>query len=228
MTGDRGPLPVTEGMVEAAAKALHFNQYGKHGVPWADIETGDYKDYWRTKARAALNAARTVDPAAQEGIVLLDVDGVVACGRPARSCRPRPGIRDLVDVLTCAGHEVVLWSAGGAEHARAVAARIGIHGAVRRFHAKPDYPMTEEAALAVIGARPVLQVDDDRGERVADWPFMQIEGWYGPDPAAQEVERLREALRKIASEKPDTLSWRHRKAQEIARSALRTTEARAL
>lgn len=113
--------------------------------------------------------------------VLLDVDGVVACGRSVPRCRPRPGIRDLVDVLTCLGHEVVLWSGGGAEHAEEVAQAVGIHGAVRRFYSKPRYPMTEEAALATVGERPALQVDDDPCERVGDWPFFLIEGWYGTD-----------------------------------------------
>jgi agmatine/peptidylarginine deiminase len=33
-------------------------------------------------------------------------------------------------------------------------------------------PMTEFEALRIIGARPALQIDNERDQRIADWPFM--------------------------------------------------------
>lgn len=104
--------------------------------------------------------------------VLLDVDGIVNLVGPGAPIRP--GLVLLCDMLTCLGYELRLWSAGGAAHARSEAERAGIHGSVTAYFDKAEYPMSEQAALAILGRRPALQVDDDPTERVADWPFMLL------------------------------------------------------
>ena len=51
-----------------------------------------------------------------------------------------------------------------------------------------DYPMQEDAALAILGERPALQIDDDATERVADWPFA-IAGSAWDSLATERAER---------------------------------------
>lgn len=100
----------------------------------------------------------------------MDVDGVLHNGT-ARMI-PRPQMQLILDTLACLGFEVVAWSAGGGEWARDVVCRHGWHGVITRFLSKPDYPMDEGVALELVGAVPVLQIDDDALERVGSWPFM--------------------------------------------------------
>jgi len=102
--------------------------------------------------------------------VLLDVDGVCV----DYYGRPMPGIERLVEVLRLLGFEIVLWSGGGAVYARKVAAALGFLTDVKRCYDKPDYPIQFDAALALLGRPPALQVDDDPTERVGDWPFLLV------------------------------------------------------
>lgn len=81
-----------------------------------------------------------------------------------------PGIQRLLGTLQLLGFEIRIWSAGGAERAQHVAASLGIPEA--KCYSKPEYPIQPEAALALLGDVPALQMDDDPTERVADWPFM--------------------------------------------------------
>lgn len=100
--------------------------------------------------------------------VLLDVDGVCVDYNGA----PMPGIGRLVKTFEALGYAVVLWSAGGRNYCWEAAARCGFKP-VNAF-TKPDYPIQEAAALALLKHPPVLQLDDDPTERVADWPFMEV------------------------------------------------------
>lgn len=112
-------------------------------------------------------------------LVVLDVDGTITNGRIASRARPRPGIGLLFLVLRALDFEVVAWSAGGMAHARSSCAHVGLP--VHRAMAKPPYPITEAAAIAALGRRPVLQVDDDPAERVADWPFLHLRSYLAVD-----------------------------------------------
>jgi hypothetical protein len=105
-------------------------------------------------------------------ILLLDVDGVI--NLIEAGCPIRPGIELLCQIFTALGGDIILWSGPGPEHALAEAKRAGITDYVTRYLAKPDCPITEEAALATVGAVPVLQVDDDITERVGAWPFLHL------------------------------------------------------
>lgn len=105
-------------------------------------------------------------------ILLLDVDGVVNLIEPDAPIRP--GIELLCQLFTALGGDIFLWTGPGPEHAQIEAERAGITQYITKYLGKPDYPMTEEAALATVGAIPVLQVDDDITERVANWPFLHL------------------------------------------------------
>jgi long-chain acyl-CoA synthetase len=65
---------------------------------------------------------------------VFDVDGCLIDSLTGASLRP--GAVDLLDGLRRAGHQVVLWSAGGAEYARQRAASHGIADHVDAFHGK--------------------------------------------------------------------------------------------
>ena len=103
-------------------------------------------------------------------IVLMDVDGCVNLIEPGLPIRP--GILLLADTLACLGFEIVLWSAGGADHARNEAQRAGIHGSVLRYFDKLDYDDKDpQHVIDLIGSAPVLQIDDDWAERIGTWAF---------------------------------------------------------
>jgi hypothetical protein len=108
----------------------------------------------------------------EPGLVVLDVDGCIMLVEPGYPIRP--GILTMVKAFVQMGHEVVLWSAGGEEHAKEQALRAHIDEYVSHYYRKPEYPMTEADSLATLGRRPVLQIDDDHTERVADWPFLLV------------------------------------------------------
>ena len=100
--------------------------------------------------------------------VLSDVDGVILDSHG----NLRQGAVDLLCGFAALGFEIVLWSGNGAEHARQAADRIGLPNV--RCLSKPPFPIRLDAALALLGTVPALQLDDDPFEHVADWPFVHI------------------------------------------------------
>jgi phosphoglycolate phosphatase-like HAD superfamily hydrolase len=102
------------------------------------------------------------------GIVLFDVDGTVIRSDGS----PRPGAGIAIRTLMALGYDIHFWSARGEHYARSVADRIGLGLPFITTHTKPPMPMTEFEALRIIGARPALQIDNERDQRIADWPFM--------------------------------------------------------
>jgi long-chain acyl-CoA synthetase len=65
---------------------------------------------------------------------VFDVDGCLVDSQTGTSLRP--GTSDLLEHLRACGHTVVLWSAGGADYARARAAELGVAVMVDEFYAK--------------------------------------------------------------------------------------------
>lgn len=111
-------------------------------------------------------------------IVIFDVDGVLGDGSVAPKCLHAPGLLMLTSGLITLGYELHAWSAGGDTHAHDVVKHGGMSRMFVRYHDKAPYPMHEADALAILGARPVLQIDDDISERVSDWAFLHADGWY--------------------------------------------------
>lgn len=183
-----------------------------HAVFRADHEDGRAHDPGLARFRPdivpdtdrAVKAGLREDDRRFGQIVLFDVDGVLSDGRIWRRATARPGVQTTLDTLACLGFQLIAWSSGGAEYAQRVCEALVLHGSIWRYASKPAYPMTEEAALAVIGSRPVLQIDDDPTERIADWPFMEWPSFTGPHrlapsrpaaPGSLDVARLAEAMK---------------------------------
>jgi len=104
-------------------------------------------------------------------LFIIDVDWTITdCGEPRRI---RPGMRQLLGVLSVAG-EVHAWSAGGQAHVREVIDEFKLGEYIVAAHDKPPYPPREEEALAILGRKPMLQLDDDLSEQIADWPFIAL------------------------------------------------------
>lgn len=111
--------------------------------------------------------------------IVFDVDGVLSDGMPPPRCKPRPGMRETLEILYDLGAELYVWSSGGDAYAREVTECFGWDDMIEGFYAKPSFPMEEAAALEVLGFVPDLMIDDDPLERVGDWPLHRIKGWYG-------------------------------------------------
>jgi hypothetical protein len=101
-------------------------------------------------------------------IVLFDVDGVLLRGDGTI----RPGVVMTIRTLMALDYDIHFWSAQGEHHAHAVADSIGLGLPHITCHTKPPMPMAEFEGLRIIGERPALQIDDDRRQRIADWPFL--------------------------------------------------------
>ena len=109
--------------------------------------------------------------------VLVDVDGVIL----DYAGKMRWGVRNILHGFVEIGYELTLWSGNGEAHAHRTMRRADLPLSSRVF-AKPDYPIQLDAALELLGSVPVLQLDDDPTERVADWPFIHIPCDYGTMP----------------------------------------------
>jgi hypothetical protein len=157
---EEGAAPLVATFVRAGQPAWVGNvKIRIKASPFSDVKAGEL--------------AEVVEP-----LIIFDTDLVIGDGSPAPRCAHPRGLTVLISVLVALGYELRAWSAGGAEHARAVVAHAGLVDAFAAYHTKPDYPMTERACLAILGRRPALQVDDDPSERVADWPFLQADNWF--------------------------------------------------
>lgn len=108
----------------------------------------------------------------EQPLFVIDVDWTIYDG--TRPGRLRPGMDLLIGSLATIG-EVRLWSAGGRDHCIEVAERFELTENITDYHRKPPYPPTEEGAIAVLGRKASLQIDDDPSERVADWNFIAVE-----------------------------------------------------
>lgn len=132
---------------------------------------------------ALLTLSETVSPHdTAEPFLLLDVDWVITL--PAAGAPPRPGIGPFCQLFIDHGVAIKLWSGAGAEHAKKEAHRVGIDKHVTAYLSKPDYPISQTAAISALGSAPILQVDDDATEAVADWPFLHL----SPDVTTKEIQ----------------------------------------
>jgi hypothetical protein len=110
----------------------------------------------------------------EKPLVVVDVDlTILDCY--ANPPRLMPGAETLLASLAGLA-EVHLWSAGGEGHCREVANAYDLTNLISGYHNKPrTYPPQEEEALRILGRAAALQIDDDPGERVGNWPFV----WAG-------------------------------------------------
>lgn len=117
-------------------------------------------------------------------VVAIDVDCTAGCGQGGLAgdcgCGPRPGLLLLLEALKALGFQVVLWSAGGAKHARLTAEQGGYAEKIDGFYRKPEFTkMNANSARDVLGFVPALTIDDDPSEALAGVPFVAVEPWWG-------------------------------------------------
>lgn len=93
----------------------------------------------------------------------------------------RPGAVETLRMLHERGHELWLWSAGGANHCAEVAAQLGIEDLLQGWHTKPPFPMSlhRNKVVEKFGRFPDVSVDDDEGERVSSVLFVKVTQFWG-------------------------------------------------
>lgn len=131
--------------------------------------------------------------------ILFDVDGVILSNTTRQLV---PGIQMLIDVLRLLGFKIAIWSSLG-DHAQEAVDKLGLNGVARCFE-KPDYPIQLDAALALLGNPPALQLDDDATERVGDWPFAWIQH---DESAVERLQRERDALETLVKRAPTIMEY---------------------
>lgn len=124
-------------------------------------------------------------PTTTERLVVFDVDLTLWCGcfvYDGPRCEPNTVMLELLLDELDKGSRVVLWSGGGAEHARSVARRLKLPEDIECY-AKPDFPPLPEDVIDLLGRIPDLTVDDDEEERVEGAGFLLVDdynphGWW--------------------------------------------------
>ena len=126
-----------------------------------------------------------------------DVDGTLVGS--IRSDVLRPGATELLEALSARGVDRVLWSAGGADYARRMAAAHGIDDMFHAFHAKAergadqryliDHLQTRDDALIFVDDSPV---DLPRGAEI-----IRVSQFMGNNPADRALVDLLNRLDEI-------------------------------
>jgi hypothetical protein len=123
-------------------------------------------------------------------VVLFDVDGTVANGRPVPELRARPGIELTMQLLKKLGFSVDLWSKNGGLYAEEVAGYLGLPvdhcrdkavGSIKAIQTR--YGGTSSVAL---------QVDNEPGDLVQGWPSYLVDSWWGEHatPELRDAQEL--------------------------------------
>lgn len=136
--------------------------------------------------------------------LLFDVDGTIANGRPIPHTRARPGIRLTFQLLHSLGYDVDLWSKAGGAHCADVADYLGLP--VDRVHDKPTSTMAIPAlaSLDPHGRAPVMQIDNEAGDRIGVWPFHHVDSWWG-EPEAAETRQAKDDVEHLGRKLYDAL-----------------------
>jgi long-chain acyl-CoA synthetase len=120
---------------------------------------------------------------------VFDVDGCLVDSITGTSLRP--GAADLLAAVRAAGGCVVLWSAGGVDHARRRAAHCGITGLVDHFGEKDgrdDSGAYRWSGVPLTG--PVVFVDDRPEDLPADQRTIAVSPYLAPNPHDVVLLRL--------------------------------------
>lgn len=112
---------------------------------------------------------------------LFDVDGCLVDSLTGSSLRPLA--REILVALAAAGREALMWSAGGAEHARRMAQRHGIAVLVSGCYDKLERGADGRWLLAhLTGCSPAVCVDDRPEEAPSGIDVMAVSPYVAPDP----------------------------------------------
>jgi phosphoglycolate phosphatase-like HAD superfamily hydrolase len=123
-----------------------------------------------------------------------DVDGTIVGS--IRSDVLRPGAAELVRTLGRRGVQCVLWSAGGADHARRMASRHGIDHHVVAYYGKErrDGDGRYELDHFAPAHRPDVLVDDAPTDLPASATVIAVPPFLGNNPADAALLVLLERL----------------------------------
>lgn len=120
-------------------------------------------------------------------IILSDVDGVLNRSNQSWEFEPVKEWRQFMTLLNSMGYEIVLWSGGGAKWAEWHANKLGVaHFVTRYFDKFPYLEATVEQVRGLLGAVPVMQIDDDVTEAIQGIPFHH---WMWPQNQAPKRAR---------------------------------------
>jgi long-chain acyl-CoA synthetase len=123
-----------------------------------------------------------------------DVDGTLIGS--IRSDRLRPGAADLLARLVERGVVIVLWSAGGADYARAMADSHGIGHYFAGFYAKQDRDEHKRYRVDHFAAEhhPDVFVDDSVIDLPVDSCMVEVSQFLGSNDADEALIRLADNL----------------------------------
>jgi beta-phosphoglucomutase-like phosphatase (HAD superfamily) len=105
------------------------------------------------------------EPLHRADLWLFDLDGCLVDSMAATALRPHA--RKLLEALRSRGTPAHIWSAGGADYAARVAARVGISDVIDGYHDKVRQP-DERWALPPIADGAAVVCVDDQPEGVPD------------------------------------------------------------
>ena len=117
-------------------------------------------------------------------VILWDMDGTLANGRPIPHVRARPGITLTLHILETLGYENHAWSANGAHYAHDICFWLELP--ITQYHSKPLVMNANEASRELGFRAPALQVDDVADDRIWPWEFHHVTPWWS-DPASEET-----------------------------------------
>jgi long-chain acyl-CoA synthetase len=121
------------------------------------------------------------------GVWALDVDGCIVDLLGGTSLRPHA--RDLLVTLRSTGATVVLWSAGGADHARSRAEVTGITDLIDGFYGKPDRGLDGRWTVdhMPLSHRPTVCVDDSPGDLPTHVRVVAVRPYIAPTSHDDEL-----------------------------------------
>lgn len=124
---------------------------------------------------------------------VFDVDGCLVDSLTGTSLRP--GGDDLLRQLRGSGHRIVLWSAGGIDHARRRAVHCGIDALVDHFAEKGDRDEHGRYRPDPCGLTgPAVFVDDRPEDMPLDADVVAVSPYLAPNPHDQVLRRLAERV----------------------------------
>ena len=145
---------------------------------------------------AGRQAATVDDRSPRRMTWAFDLDGCLVDSLTATSLRPLA--QEILERLSAAEHTVVLWSAGGDEHARRVAASHGVSDLVDAFYDKGGRDGWGRWLVEHLdaGHRPDVCVDDRPEETPSGVSVIGVSPYIAPDGHDTGLRPVLEAVRR--------------------------------
>lgn len=127
------------------------------------------------------------------GAVWFDCDGCLVDSLTGATARP--GAHALLSEIRGCGGAIVVWSAGGASHARRRMGATGLAPLVDAYLAKASRDQNGRWSRPAVrpGLAPLAFVDDQPTEMPAGAPVLSVPPFIGPDDHDRALEGIRDA-----------------------------------